>query len=147
MAASLARHGYTTKLLTGVVGATQAQMTAIAEVRSIDAPECDVSVGDITHLQSDSAFKEKLPGFIDGGEVPLTLNFLETEMNTQFTALRSKKDWIIQFPLEGVQVQAALIRFRGFVSKLKMASVPEDGPILWNFTIAVDGPITFTPGS
>lgn len=53
--------------------------TAIAEVNTIGGPGLSLDPIEITHHESPNAWKERVGGLLDGGEVSLDVNFLPTE--------------------------------------------------------------------
>ena len=59
-------------------GATPEIWTTIAEVTNISGPTLTQEVVDVTSHSSSGAFREKVGGLLDGGEVTFDLNFIPT---------------------------------------------------------------------
>ena len=57
-------------------GATPEVWTTIAEVTNISGPSLSHEVIDVTSHSSSGAFREKVGGLLDGGEITLDLNFV-----------------------------------------------------------------------
>lgn len=65
-----------TYISTLVDGSSPAQWIELAEVTNIGGPRETSEELDVTHLRSPGAYREFIQSFKDGGELPLTLNFL-----------------------------------------------------------------------
>lgn len=59
-------------------GATPEVFTSIAEVVAIGGPGLAMEVVDVTSHGSAGAFREKVGGLLDGGDITLDLNFVPT---------------------------------------------------------------------
>ena len=59
-------------------GATPEIWTTIAEVTNIGGPSLSQEAVDVTSHSSAGAFREKVGGLLDGGEISLDINFVPT---------------------------------------------------------------------
>lgn len=57
-------------------GASPESFGELAEVKSIGGPNETSEELDVTHLRSPGAYKEYIQSFKDGGELPITMNFV-----------------------------------------------------------------------
>lgn len=69
------------------LGGSPEMWSELAEVTSIGGPRETSEELDVTHLRSPGAYREFLQSFKDGGELPLSLNFLPS--NGTQNALRA----------------------------------------------------------
>lgn len=113
----------------------------LAEVYSLSGPQNQSTVTNVTHLTSAGKAKEKVPGFLDGGQVTVRVNFSEQNLADFYDRLPGatdgppswgRYDWCIQYP-DGSQWY-----FQGFVQGLPV-EVPEDDRITHEVTIEVSG--------
>lgn len=87
MATTEARSAQNTYIETGD-GASPETFTELAEVKSIGGPNESQEELDATHLRSTGGYREFVPSFKDGGEIPMVLNFIPG--NTTQQALRTE---------------------------------------------------------
>ena len=59
-------------------GATPEIFTTVAEVTNISGPGLSLEAVDVTSHGSAGAFREKVGGLLDGGEITLDINFVPT---------------------------------------------------------------------
>lgn len=161
MARSKARHGFSTTLgynawAVSQPGGTYPTLpgltyTALAEIKNIKGPTVTIGTSDITHLSSDSGYKEFLAGFFDGGEVTLSVNFLEETLDGLLSELTATSGVLgafkITLPLRRDQSAATVILFTAIITALPFPDVPEDGPIMGEITLKVTGAVTHTAGT
>ncbi len=69
-------------------GASPENFSELAEVSNIGGPNEKADEIDATHLRSPEGYKEFIPSFKDGGEIPLTLNYIAG--STTQSALRAE---------------------------------------------------------
>jgi hypothetical protein len=55
---------------------TEATLTELAEVRSVNFPQIEVDEHEVTHLKSPDRFKEYISGLKDGGEFTASFNYV-----------------------------------------------------------------------
>lgn len=121
--------------------------TEIAEVKSIGGPNESAEEIDVTHLRSSGGYREFLQSFKDGGELPLTLNFLpinptqdgQTGLRADF-ASGTTYPWKITYP------DGSYLTFDGWVKAIGQAGTEVGSPLELNVTIRVTGPVSLTEG-
>jgi predicted secreted protein len=115
--------------------------TAIAEVNGIGGPNKTRDTIDVTSLDSTGGYREFIPGFRDGGEVTLEMNFtLDTYnlLNDDFEDENSHNYQIV-FNDTG----QTTFDFTGYVTALG-SSVPLDDKVTASVTIKISGQVTIT---
>lgn len=78
MAASAAVSGFGTTL--SYLSTDPSTYTALGEVVSVTPPQWTRETIEVTHMASDDAYREYIGGLFDGGEVTVTLNYVEAGM-------------------------------------------------------------------
>ena len=112
--------------------------TTLAEVKSIEGPDMETDVIDVTTHDSAAAgaFREKLATLIDAGEISFDLNFIPG--NTQHVALRTdqlnrtKRNFELWFP----NASSADIEFEAVVTSFPM-TFEVDGVIESSVTLTI----------
>ena len=112
---------------------------AIAEVNSIDGPNKSRNTIDVTSLDSTGGYKEFIPGFRDGGEIALDMNF----------TLDGYDDMNADFESETIQTYSIVLgdtgnttfSFSGYVTSLGLA-VPLEDKVTSKVTIKISGQVT-----
>lgn len=115
----------------------------IAEVRAITGPSANRDIIDVTSLDTEEGSKEFIPGFKQGGEVSLAMNFTRDTyelMRIDFEG-QSEEDYAIVFEDD----DNTYIEFLGLVTKLPLA-VEADDSIKANITIVITGAMEFGTG-
>lgn len=134
MAVSSAIHSYNSTLS---VSATQGGSdTELSEVLDI-SDDFNVKEVKTTHLKSDSAAHEYIPGLIEAGMVSITLNFVKAQYNTIIAALRTAYWYKI------TDSDGSVTAFKGFYRKVGKRIV-EDDRITVTVEIKRTGLPTFT---
>jgi hypothetical protein len=129
--------------------------TEVAEVVTINGVAMDRSVTELTHLRSPNKAKEKVPGFLDGGQVTLKLNYKKGSPTAPFTGMAhvqalspggaiageaapgwGRLTWAVAFPDHGMWV------FTGFI-KSTPVEIPEDNRVTVEATIEISGKPSF----
>lgn len=157
MADSAAMNSYKTRLFVAPFG-TAAPLAVlpvggaepwdqIAEVISANGLPLNSSVTRLTHLESDNKAHEKIPGFMDAGQMTFRLNYFQANVLAQYTLLPDefgatpgwrRYQWLMQFP-DGGQWYCT-----GFVQGMPF-DVPEDDRITTELTVEVSGyPVFYT---
>jgi hypothetical protein len=160
VAESKGMHSYNTELFAAQYGTANpagadpeaAGFTKIAEVLSVNGLPMNSAVTRLTHLGSDGKAHEKVPGFLDAGQITMRLNYHAAAVPGQLAlpALMAltpgaaetapdwgRKQWVVQFP-DGGQWYAT-----GFVQGTPF-EVPEDDRPTVEVTIEVSGRPAFT---
>lgn len=134
MAASLADIGYGARF---GIGATP---TYVAEVVSITPPGMSRDTVDVTHLESDNAWKEYIGSLKDSGEASITINYVPTvaASDALFTAFGSDaaQDFTILFPGGTVKMT-----FKGIVTGYEPGDLVADDKMSLTFTVKATGAV------
>ena len=120
-------------------GSSQPTYTAIAEVRNISGPSFSRETIDVTNLDSSGGYREKIPGFRDGGQVTFTANFTETGFITLKTDFEDEntQEYRVQMPASS----GMTLDFSGFVIDMPL-DIPFDDAITYDVTIEISGEVT-----
>lgn len=109
--------------------------TLLAKVRDISGPGSKVDSIESTH--STSTAVEKIPGFLDNGDVTANLVYAPAQTTVVRSHLRSRRMF------EWTMSDGAKYHFTGFVTALGKTS-PYKDLITQDMTIAISGEVTFT---
>lgn len=112
--------------------------TAIAEVYDVGFPEVNVTDVEATNYTSPNGHKEWIPGWLDGGDLPVKINFFKTVQATIETLVGVKKTWLITMP------DGSTWQFPGYIKK-RGGAIPNNDRVTMDVMIKVAGPATFTP--
>lgn len=112
---------------------------AVAEVNSITGPGMTRATIDVTSLDSSGGYREFIPGFRDGGEISLNMNF----------SLDSYDDLKLDYESETIQSYSIVLgdtnettfSFSGYVTSISLA-VPLDDKVTSDVTIKISGTVT-----
>jgi hypothetical protein len=110
----------------------------IGEVLNITAPQISVEPIETTHLTSSNAFKEFIPGFGDGGEISLTINYAKAQLSTLYGLIRTVASFTLTFADSSTWTGSA------FLTALSGGEVEEDNRVTCEITLKVTGKPTFT---
>jgi len=116
----------------------------VAGLNAINGIEITAETVDVTTHDSEGAFKEFLPGFLDAGEVSLE-GFFDPEDTTGQQAMltsslaREIKQCIITFPAS----TGATWTFDGLITAIKIGDAPVDNAIPFSATIKPSGQPVF----
>ena len=116
----------------------------VAGLNAINGIEITAETVDVTTHDSEGAFKEFLPGFLDAGEVSLE-GFFDPENTTGQQAMlasslaREIKQCIITFPAS----TGATWTFDGLITAIKIGDAPVDNAIPFSATIKPSGQPVF----
>lgn len=159
MGAARGMHSYNSRLFTTVFGAAApgnltditAQWTEIEDVISLNGVPMESSVTQVTHLKSPGKALEKVPGFLDGGQNTIRLNYAKGLL-AQLAALLpgaagndtppgwGRLSWAIVYPDSGVWV------FTAFVKSMP-TEVPEDNRLTVELVLEISGrPVFYSFG-
>lgn len=126
--------------------------TKLAEVISINGLPMSATVTKVTHLSSDGKAQEKVPGFLDAGQITFRLNYQASAIpgKLAYAGLLAllpqasdtfpgwgRYQWVVQFPDAGQWYATAFIQGTPF-------EVPEDDRITVEVTLEVSGRPVFT---
>jgi hypothetical protein len=116
--------------------------TAVGTVRAITGPGESVESEDITNHGSPSAYREKVPTLIDGGEVGLEIIYSheagQTALRAAFAA-RTVAEVILELP-DTAGTSGTTFTFGAFISKWDWA-IPDAGALKASISITVAGAV------
>lgn len=136
---SNAVHGYGTSLqVADAVGV----YTTVAEVKSIDGPQLDGNVVDVTNMDSSQGWREKIVTLMNAGQISFEVNYIPTGATHNATTgvlsllkNRTKRNWKITYPDTGATV---LGPFEAYVQSFRI-SAPLEGVLTGAVTLEVTG--------
>lgn len=108
----------------------------ISEVNSITGPSKTRDTIDVTSLDSVGGYREHIPGFRDGGQVQLNMNFTRATYDKMNTDYESSALGYYQIVLP--DTEHTTFDFAGFVTELPL-SISADDKITADVTIKVSG--------
>lgn len=115
--------------------------STIAEVNNIDGPNMSRDTIDVTSLDSTGGYREFIPGFRDGGEVNLEMNFTITGYDQMKDDFESSSH--VHYQIVLADTGATTLEFIGYVTSLGM-STPTDDKVTSSVTIKISGQVTLT---
>ena len=112
--------------------------TSISEINSIVGPNKSRSTFDVTSLDSTGGYREFKPGFRDGGEVTLGMNFTIAGYDTMNDDFEddSSREYRITFP----NTEATTMDFDAYVTSLGIGT-PLDDKITADVTLKITGQV------
>ena len=119
-------------------GTSDESFSAIAEVNSIGGPDKSRDTIDVTSLDSTDGYREFIPGFRDGGEVTLNMNFTRDgyiAMNTDF-----ESDDLVNYQIVFPDVGETTFDFAALVTNITNV-IPMDDKISMDVTLKISGPV------
>ena len=127
--------------------ATTATLSNVTNISGLDG---DTEVIDVTSHDSSGAYREKLPSFIDAGQVTFDVNFDPDEATHRASSggvlwLRDQRipaAWKLKFP--GTPVHS--VSFQAFVMNAGLEA-PYDDKLSMSVTLEVTGSATWTYGT
>lgn len=141
-------HSYTSKISYSSTGSSY---TDITDCRLITPPNMEVGDVDTTHLESASAAKEYIAGWLEGGEVPFEIHFHKTQFDTIRTIFtgRTTYYWKITLPLISGESTPSSFVIQGHVKSFGFSEISSDSDdtLRVPITVKVTGLPTFTAGS
>lgn len=137
MAASAAVNGFGTTF--SYLSTDPSTYTALAEVVAVTPPQWTRETVDVTHMGSDDAYREYIGTLFDGGEVTLTLNYLEAGMTLLQTLIGAGTE-TFKITLPG----SSTIVFMGIPTSVAPSEIVIDDKVTVELTIKVTGKPTFT---
>lgn len=111
---------------------------AIAEVNAISGPNITRTAVKATQLDSPEGYNEYIPGFKDGGEITLNMNFTRNGWVDFMADMdnTAKVAYSVVFPDDG----ATEIQVDALATGLGIA-IPEDGKVNMDVTLKVSGAV------
>ena len=106
----------------------------LAEVVNVNPPQVERGDIDATHHNSPNGYKEYIPGFREGGEVPLTLNWVPSASDALLAAFNSNTvdSWRITMP------SGLTCTFDGYV-KQHSPVTPREDKMMLDVVVKVSG--------
>jgi hypothetical protein len=134
----MANKGSKTKLAYGdqETYAASGAFTPIAKVIDINPPNIEADDIDVSHMESPDEHKEFDPGWADGGEVELTIQYEKAKNATVYGLFRQKKGWEMEFS------DGSVWGFDGYIKGFGN-EVDREGIITLVITIKVSGKPVF----
>jgi predicted secreted protein len=125
-------------------GTSSETFTAIAEVTNLGGPTMTKEQIEVTSLDSTGGYREYIPGFRDGGEVTLSMNFTRAGYILLKAAFdgETTDNYKITVP----SPNAITFDFAAFISNLSAPNATPDGAIAAEVTLKVDGQVTYESG-
>lgn len=123
-------------------GASSETFTTVAECYNIDGPTQSREKIEVTSFDSTGGRREFIPGFIDSGEITVSMNFTRDEFETiraDFEDVDATQNYQIVLPDTG----ATTLGFTAFPIGMPMA-IPFDDRVTLTVTYALTGEITLT---
>lgn len=115
--------------------------TTIAEVTDLGGPKLKRDDIEVTHHQSPNAWRERIKGLKDGGEVSATINYIPTNVTQNYAAgalgdfnTNTIDTWSIVFS----DVGGTTWSFPGFISGWEVKE-PIDAQLSADITITITG--------
>ena len=112
----------------------------LAEVFGLSGPRRTVNMVDATHYQSPDMYTEQIPGMKSGGTLSGNANYRPDTRVKLEACYGVRKSWKITYP------DGSTDAFDGTMSELGQES-PHDDRMTCPFSIAISGPVKFTPGT
>ncbi|MCK9281385.1 MAG: phage tail tube protein [Melioribacteraceae bacterium] len=112
---------------------------AIAEINSISGPNLSRDTIDVTSLDSTGGYREFIPGFRDGGEISLDMNFTHDGFADLKADFEMEGVWDYQIVFANTDVTT--FDFAGIITAIGIA-VPMDDKVTASVTIKISGPVT-----
>lgn len=115
-----------------------------AEITTISGPNMTREIIDVTSLDSTGGYREKIPGFRDGGTIQLGMNFT----NTTYEQMKADydSDDLQSYEIVLPDDDTTTIEFTGLVTDLPIEIVGDD-KISSNVTINISGEVVVNKGS
>jgi predicted secreted protein len=115
--------------------------TAIAEVTNISGPGFTRDLIEVTSLDSTGGWREFIPGFRDGNNVVLSMNYTRASLDEFLSDFESD---VVQ-NYEIILPDDTSIEFEGFVQEFPL-TIPTDAQITMEVTIKITGAPTINSG-
>jgi len=122
-------------------GASNEAFTKISEVSNIDGPNKSRDTIDVTNLDSTGGYREFIPGFRDGGEISLTMNWTRDGYETLDGDFES--DDSVNYQIVLTDTGATTYSFAAYCTALGQG-VPMDDKITATATFKITGEITMS---
>lgn len=114
----------------------------VGELVNVGQPEITSGSTDATHYESDSDFEESIAtGWNVGSEIPFTINYEKSQLNTLRGLIGLDKYFKITYPDTSTDV------FPGTITALGGGDIPLRDTIRSQGKIKIEGPVVFTPAA
>ena len=118
-------------------GAADPADVLIGKVTDITPPNVEVDDIETTNMDSPDTAKEYEAGYLDGGEVEVTVQFVKATQTTVYGLIRTTKFWLIEFS------DGSKWSFSGYLKGFAN-EVEREGIVSMGLTIKVSGKPTYT---
>jgi len=115
-------------------------LAVIAEVLKFSGPNPTVDDVEVSNMDSVDNWKEFIPGFKDGGELTLDLNYLKAQITNLYAALAVADTFTLTLP------DASTFVFGGYLKTINQET-PHAEKITANATFKVSGEPVYTAGA
>lgn len=112
--------------------------TSVLEVKQISFGGLKLDTADATHMESPSAFREKIATIKDGGEVSITGNFLPGQSNHQGITTDFKNRTLRNFKVTWSDSGPTSWNFSAYVNNIAPQS-SFDGELSWTIGLMISG--------
>lgn len=113
---------------------------AVAELLSVSGPSMAGETIDVTHMESTDAFREKIPGLVDAGQIELEVQYTKTQTAAIHALWRTTVPVVVTFP------DGSTFTCSGHLTALGTETPLED-KITQTISIDITGKPVFTPGA
>lgn len=146
MAESGAFDGYGVALGIGD-GASAEAFAAIAEVLDVSGPSYSKDVIDVSHSTSPDKYREKIAGFLDAGEVTLTMNMSQSDFASLLTKFEAEatNNYELTIPDDNFSTKPTIV-FTAHVTSMP-GTYPTQDKSTVDVTFTITGKPTYTQGS
>jgi hypothetical protein len=128
-------------------GTTAGSFTLLAEIKDVGAPKVTIAEAEATHYTSPNGAEEFIPGWLNGGEVDIKGNYINSDRTVIEGMLQVMKWWQIILPKQGSEVTAGgNWMCRGFIKALG-ADIPLKEAIQTHFSVKFTGKPVWTAGT
>jgi predicted secreted protein len=117
--------------------------TAIEEIETIGGPAQKVATVDVTNMDSPSQYAEYIAGIIEGGEITLAGNWINSTAQKALLAAIGAAATAWSLLLPGTQPAAGHWGWNGFVAAFNLEA-KHDKQLTWTASIKVTGPVTYS---
>lgn len=134
--------GHSTKFEYGnaTTFAASTSWTEFAQILEIAPPEVEADDIEVSHMQSPDQFKQYDPGWADGGEIEMKIQFEKTGAAAAYALFRQKKGFRETYQ------DGSTWKIDGYIKKFG-GTTEREGVVIVEITFKVSGKPVFTPAA